>query len=56
MEAGIRFDKWQLYTEIRTILENVPLLICVGFPSVIVGIILVIKGTQEWLAKLKRRY
>ena len=53
MEAFI--FRWKLYTlrQLRgtTILENVPLLIFIGVPSVIIGIILVIKGTQELLSR-----
>ena len=54
IEVGISLDIWQLYTETKfvksvRIMDNVPLLIFVGIPSVIVGTILVIKGTQMWL-------
>ena len=54
MEAFIL--RWEFYTLRRisrtrgiTILDNVPLLVLFGIPSLIVDIILVIKGTQEYL-------
>jgi uncharacterized membrane protein len=56
IEAGISLDNWKLYTETTfvqsvRILDNVALLVFVGIPSLIIGSILVIKGTQEWLSR-----